>query len=57
MKVTQLRRTLCDPMGYTVYGIFETKILKWIDFPFYKGSSEPWDRTQVSRIAGEYFTS
>ena len=56
MKGTQSCLTLCDPMGYTVYGIFETKILKWIDFPFYKGSSEPWDRTQVSLNAGGFFT-
>ena len=26
-------------------------------FPFSRGSIQPWDRTQVSRIAGRFFTS
>ena len=32
-------------------------ILEWVAFPFSKGSSQPRDRTQVSRIAGGFFTS
>ena len=26
--------TLCDPMDYTIRGIFQTKILEWVAFPF-----------------------
>ena len=26
-------------------------------FPFSRGSSQPWDRAQVSHIAGRFFTS
>ena len=30
---------------------------EWIAFPFSRGSSQPRDRTQVSHIAGRFFTS
>ena len=49
--------TLCDLMDYTVHGILQAKILEWVAFPFSRGSSQPRDRTQVSRIAGRFFTS
>ena len=49
--------TLCDPMDYTVHGILQARILEWVAFPFSRGSSQPRDQTQVSRIAGEFFIS
>ena len=57
MKVTQSCLTLCDPIDYTVHGLLQTRILEWVAFPFYKGSSQPRDQTQVSHIVGEFFTS
>ena len=57
VKVTQLCPTLCDPMDYTVHGIFQARLLQWVVFPFSKGSSQPRDRTQVSYLAGRFFTS
>ena len=54
VKVTQLHLTLCDPMDY---GILQARILEWVAFPFSRGSSQPRDQTQVSRIAGGFFTS
>ena len=33
------------------------RILEWVDFPFSRGSSQPRDQTQVSHIAGGFFTS
>ena len=33
--------TLCDPMDYTVHGVLQTRILKWVAFPFSRGSSQP----------------
>ena len=33
------------------------RILEWVTFPFSRGSSQPRDRIQVSRIAGWFFTS
>ena len=40
-----------------VHGILQARILEWVVFPFPRGSSQPRDRTQVSRIAGGFFTS
>ena len=57
VKLTQLCLTLCDPMDYTVHGILQARILEWIAFPFSRGSSQPRDQTQVSHIAGGFFTS
>ena len=56
VKVAQLCPTLCDPMDYIVYGIFQARILEWVAFPFSRGSSQPRDQIQVSRIAGRFFT-
>ena len=41
VKVAQSCPTLCDPMGYTVHGIFQARILEWITFPFFRRSSQP----------------
>ena len=57
VKVTQSCLTLCDPVDYTVHGILQARILEWVAFPFSRGSSQPRDRTQLSRIAGGFFTS
>ena len=57
VKVTQSCPTLCDPMDYTVRGIHQARILEWVAFPFSRGSSQPRDQTQVSHIAGRFFTS
>ena len=42
-------------MAYTGHGILQVKILKWVAFPFSRGSSQPRDRIQVFRIAGRFF--
>ena len=42
---------------YTVHGILQARILEWVAFPFSRGSSQPRDWTQVSHIAGGFFTS
>ena len=39
------------------HGILQARILEWVAFPFSRGSSQPKDQTQVSRIAGGFFTS
>ena len=57
VKVTQSCPTLCNPMDYTVHGILQARILEWVAFPFSRGSSQPRDQTQVSRIAGGFITS
>ena len=57
MKVVQLCPTLCDPMDYAAHGTLQARILEWVAFPFSRGSSQPRDWTQVSQIAGRFFTS
>ena len=57
VKVAQSCPALWDPMDYTVHGILQARILDWVAFPFSRGSSQPRDRTQVSQIAGGFFTS
>ena len=57
VKVTQSCQTLCDPMDYTVHGILQVRILEWVAIPFSRGSFQPRDQTQVSRITSRFFTS
>ena len=59
MKVAQSCLTLHNPMdlpGSSVHGILQAKILEWVAILFSRGSSQPRDRTQVSHIAGGFFT-
>ena len=59
-EVTQSCPTLCDPTGYSlpgssVHGIFQAIVLEWIAISFSRGSSQPRDRTRVSRIVDRRF--
>ena len=47
--------TDCSPPGSSVHGILQARILEWVTFPFFGGSSWPRDQTQVSCIAGRFF--
>ena len=38
-------------------GILQARILEWVAFPFSKRSSQPRNRTQLSRIEGGFFTN
>ena len=40
VKGTQSCPTLCDPMDHTVHGIFQARILEWVNFPFSRGLSQ-----------------
>ena len=57
VKFTQSCLTLCDPRDYAVHGILQARILEWIDFPFFRGSSQPKDQLGLIHIAGGFFTS
>ena len=57
VKVVKSRLTLCKPMDYMVHGILQARILEWVAFPFSRGSSQPRNQIQISRIAGRFFTS
>jgi len=46
----------CNLPGSSVRGILQARILEWGAIPFSRGSSQPRDETQVSFIAGRFFT-
>ena len=48
--------TFCNPMDYSspfssVHGISQARILEWVAIPSSRGSSQPWDWTQVSCVS------
>ena len=57
VKFAQSCSNLCNPVDYTVPEIFQARILEWVAVPFSKGSSQSRDQTQVSLIAGGFFTN
>ena len=62
MLAAQLCLTLHDPMDYSqpgssVHGILQARILECAAIPFSRGSSWLRDWTQVSCIAGRFFTN
>ena len=46
----------CSVQGFSVHKILQARILQWVAIPFSRGSSRPRGRTQVSCIAGRFFT-
>ena len=46
----------CSPLGSSVYGILQARKLELVAIPFSKRSSQPRAQTQVSCIAGRFFT-
>ena len=40
----------------SIHGIFQARVLEWVDISFSRGSSWPRDQTQISRIIGRCFT-
>ena len=47
----------CSPPGFSVHGILQARILECVAFPFFRGSSQTRDWTQVSLTSGRFFTS
>ena len=46
----------CSPPASSVRGILQARILEWVAIPFFRGSSWPRNGTQISHIAGRFFT-
>ena len=46
----------CSMPGSSVHAIFQKRILEWVAISFSRRSSWPRDQTQVSHIAGRFFT-
>ena len=60
-KLLQSCLTLCDPtacipLGSSVHGILQAKILEWVAMPSSRGSSQPRDWTRVFFFFLLYFT-
>ena len=58
--IAQSCQTHCNPIncslpGSSVDGILQARILEWVSMPSSRGSSQPRDWTQVSRLAGGFF--
>ena len=47
----------CSPLGSSVHGISQVRILVWVAISCSRGSSQPRDQTQVSCIAGGFFAA
>ena len=52
----------CDPMDCilpdsSLHGMLQARILEWVAVSFSRGPSRPRDRTQVSCVAGRFFTN
>ena len=53
-------RLLWDPMDYSlsdssIHGIFQARVLEWVNISFSRGPSRPRDGTWVSCIVGRCF--
>ena len=46
----------CSPPCSSVHGICQARILEWFTITFSREPSQPRDQTQVSCIAGRFFT-
>ena len=60
--VPQSCPTHCDPMDVArqaplSMGILQARILEWVAILSSRGSFQPRGRTQVSHVAGRFFTS
>ena len=51
-----LRPVDCSTPGSSVHEILQARILEWVAIPFSRGSPQSRDQTQVSPIAGKFFT-
>ena len=45
----------CSPLGFSVHGILQARILEWVAIPLSRESSQPRDQTWVSCTSGRFF--
>ena len=55
LSCVQLLATLRTVASHSME-ILQARILEWVAMPSSKGSSQPRNQTQVSHIAGRFFT-
>ena len=54
MQVCESHSVVSDSV--TPWTVLQTRILEWVTFAFSRGSSQTRDQTQISHIAGGFFT-
>ena len=47
---------LCSPLGSSVHGVLQARILEWVAMSSPRESSRPRDQTHVSYMTGRFFT-
>ena len=53
--LTPCNHVHCSPPGFSIHGILQARILEWVAISLSRGSFQPRDQTQVSRIVGTRF--
>ena len=54
---TQLYTTVFSPLGSSVYGIFQARILEWVAIPFSKESSNPRIKARSPALQMDFLPS
>ena len=52
---TDAKSHLSNGVSSSAHGIHQARILEWVAISFSRGSSQPWDRTQISCTANRFF--
>ena len=47
----------CNPLGSSVHGISQARILEWVAIFFSRGYSPPRDQTHISCLASRFFST
>ena len=53
--VSNSLRGLVAHQAHSIHGVLQARILEWVAISFSRGSSQPRNRTHISRIAGRRF--
>ena len=56
-QIIHLESESSSALSDSLWPVLQARILESVAFPFSRGSSQPRDQTQVSYIAGRFFTS
>ena len=45
----------CSPLGSSIHGILQARILEWVPIPFSRDLSDPWIKFRSPELAGGFF--
>ena len=55
--LTLCSRMDCSPLGYSVHGIFQARILEWVAISSSRGFPDPGIEPLSPALAGRFFTT